>query len=131
MRRCGDPGKRVPDGFRPGDGLNRTTPRWSVSRGVVFQSVRETHSVLSHRGAAMVDKTWLDLAAERGVALATWGLYPSDLCQGEARRGEKRCWRETVAVRGAERWGITALRGCLISVGAHHPRPGSRARLFR
>ena len=79
----------------------------------------------------MVDKTWLELAAKRGVALATWGLYPSDRCQGEARRGEGGCWRETVAVGGAERWGITALCGCLVSVGADYPRPGSRARLFR
>ncbi len=34
-----------------------------------------TYSVLSHRGAAMVDKTWLNLAAECGIALATWGLH--------------------------------------------------------
>ena len=36
-----------------------------------------SYSALSHRGAAMVEKTWLNLAAERGIALATWGLYPT------------------------------------------------------
>ena len=51
----------------------------------------------------MVDKTWLDLAAERGVALATWGLYLSDLCQGEARRGQGGCWREAVVASGGRK----------------------------
>ena len=63
----------------------------------------ETHSVLSHRGAAMVDKTWLNLAAEREIALATWGLYLSDLREGEARRGEGGCCRETIAAAGGRK----------------------------
>ena len=43
-------------------------------KGVDGAIVPETYSVLSHRGAAMIDKTRLNLAAERGIALATWGL---------------------------------------------------------
>ena len=60
----------------------------------------KTYSVLSHRGAAMVDKMWLNLAAERGTALATWGLYPSDRRPGEARHGQGGCCRETIAAVG-------------------------------
>ena len=42
----------------------------------------------------MIDKTWLNLAAERGIALATWGLYPSD-----RRPGKHAVDREAVAGR--------------------------------
>jgi len=41
---------------------------WSFDE--LFEAVlSKTHSVLSHRGAAMVDRTWLNLAAERGRRL--------------------------------------------------------------
>ena len=63
----------------------------------------KTYSVLSHRGAAMIDKTWLNLAAERGIALATWGLYLSGRRPGEARRGQGGCWREAVVVSGGQK----------------------------
>ncbi len=71
----------------------RRPRRISSSRQTVevSRTRRKTYSVLSHRGAAMVDKMWLNLAAERGIALATWGLYPSDRRLGEARRGQRGC----------------------------------------
>ncbi len=78
----------------------------------------------------MVDKTWLNLAAERGIALATWGLYPTIVV-----RGKRAVAREAVAGRrlrqvAADKWRIAAPVGSLASVGAHHPRPGNRARLI-
>jgi len=51
----------------------------------------------------LVSKTRLNLAAERGIALATWGLYPSDRRPGEARRGQGGCCRETVVVSGGRK----------------------------
>jgi len=66
----------LPDTPSPSVAAN---PQLGVSQDVgpvarAFGTVLVTYSVLSHRGAAMIDKTRLNLAAERGIALATWGL---------------------------------------------------------
>jgi hypothetical protein len=51
----------------------------------------------------MIDKTWLNLAVERGMGLATWGLYLSDGCEGEGHVGEGGCWRGTISAGGGRK----------------------------
>jgi len=55
----------------------------------------------------MIDKTWLNLAAECGIALATWGLYLGDHRQLEVGGGRRGCWRETVEGSGGGKMEIS------------------------